>query len=53
MLFSSDVSNCSVSEIVDMLLALEDDDPEKPIIILINFFGGSVNDGYVLAHSHR
>ncbi|HIA04586.1 MAG TPA: ATP-dependent Clp protease proteolytic subunit [Myxococcales bacterium] len=47
-LFSSDVSNRSVSEIVDTLLALEDDDPEKPITILINSPGGSVNDGYAL-----
>ena len=47
-LFSSDVSNRSVRDTVDTLLALEADDADKPLTILINSPGGSVNDGYAL-----
>jgi ATP-dependent Clp protease protease subunit len=47
-LFSSDVSNRSVRDTVDTLLALESEDAEKPITILLNSPGGSVSDGYAL-----
>lgn len=47
-LFSSDVSHVSVRDTIDTLLALEVDDPDRPITLIINSPGGSVSDGYAL-----
>lgn len=47
-LFSSDVSSKSVQATIERLLALEADDPARPITIVLNTPGGSVNDGYAL-----
>ncbi len=48
LLFSTDVNSRSVRDTIDRLLALEADDPEKPITIILNSPGGSVSDGYAL-----
>ena len=48
LLFSSDVSSKSVRNAIDTLLALEAEDPEAPITIILNSPGGSVSDGYAL-----
>ncbi|MFT7625710.1 MAG: ATP-dependent Clp protease protease subunit [Myxococcota bacterium] len=48
LLFSTDVSSRSVRETIDRLLALEADNAEKPITIILNTPGGSVSDGYAL-----
>ena len=48
LLFSTDVRSGSVAKTIDQLLALEADDADKPITLIINPPGGSVSDGYAL-----
>ena len=48
LLFSTDVNAKSVRDTIDRLLALEADDPDKPITMILNSPGGSVSDGYAL-----
>ena len=53
LLFSSAVTSQSVRDTMDQLLALEADDPEKPITILLNTPGGEVLSGYGLVDMIR
>jgi len=53
LLFSSGVSSKSVRDTMDQLLALEADNPKKPITIILNSPGGSVSDGYALVDMIR
>lgn len=53
LLFSTDVTGRSVRDTIDRLLALEADDPEAGITIIVNSPGGSVNDGYALVDMIR
>ena len=53
LLFSSAVTSQSVRDMTDRLLALEADDPERPITIILNSPGGSVLDGYGLVDMIR
>lgn len=53
LLYSTDVNSRSVRDTIDRLLALESDDPEKGITIILNSPGGSVNDGYALVDMIR
>jgi ATP-dependent Clp protease protease subunit len=53
LLFSTDVSGRSVRDTMDRLLALEADDAERPITLLLNTPGGSVSDGYALVDMLR
>ena len=53
LLFSSDVSSKAVQAAIERLLALEADDPDKPITIVLNTPGGSVSDGYALVDMIR
>jgi ATP-dependent Clp protease protease subunit len=48
LLFSSQVSDISVREMIGQLLALEAEDSDKAITLILNSPGGSVNDGYAL-----
>jgi len=53
LLFSSAVTGASVRDACDRLFALEADDPTKPITLVLNSPGGSVNDGYALVDVMR
>jgi ATP-dependent Clp protease protease subunit len=48
LLFSGSVNERSVRDACDRILALEFDDAKKPITLVLNSPGGSVNDGYAL-----
>ncbi len=53
LLFSGAVTGKSVRDACDRLLALEADNATKPITVVLNSPGGSVNDGYALVDVMR
>ena len=53
LLFSSAVTSKSVRDTMDQLLALEADNPKKPVTIILNTPGGEVLSGYGLVDMIR
>ncbi|MBL6975283.1 MAG: ATP-dependent Clp protease proteolytic subunit [Deltaproteobacteria bacterium] len=47
-LLSSDVSPSSARRVIEQLLVLEADDPDKPITLVVNSPGGDVHSGFAI-----
>jgi ATP-dependent Clp protease protease subunit len=47
-LLSSEVSPTTARKIIEQILVLEADDPEKPITLLVNSPGGEVHSGFAI-----
>lgn len=53
LLLSGEINDKSAREMVTTLLALDADDPEKPIIFIINSGGGSISSGFAIFDTMR